>query len=339
MVQGHPKLLELADGAAADPEELQARLGEADQAWLTRGTRLDGFLRGETPAASGEDFGAVLTGWTRGAAAGLSAGAELLLRVVCGLEDDDRQPNVLEFVWPRVWERTGQAGPVPDPGGVLAELVARALVVEERDPESGVVVGWRVHPGVADAVRADTAPDVAAAVDDAAADGWLGAVADARIREADEQTGGWLVRAARSAAPYLLRRGRWADLGRVAEEVLARDLSVGAAAFLVPMLDVAVEATRGSGDLELELGRTMPPPWCAWTRSGGRRCCRGYWRRRWTASVMQAPPSWPVTWSTATGRGPLRHGAGSGRPEDRLLAAGRVRAVDPAGRPMALPAD
>ena len=44
---GHPKLLELADGAA-DTAELQARLAEADAAWLSRGTRLDLFLREDT---------------------------------------------------------------------------------------------------------------------------------------------------------------------------------------------------------------------------------------------------------------------------------------------------
>jgi tetratricopeptide (TPR) repeat protein len=111
---------------------------------------------------------------------------------------------------------------------------------------------------VADAVRADTDPDLAAAVDDAVADGWLGALADARRRETEEQTGAWLVRAARSAAPYLLRRGRWNDLDHVADHLLARDLSVGTAAGLAPMLAAAVEATRGSRDQELEfnLGRT-----------------------------------------------------------------------------------
>ncbi len=34
VVQGHPKLIELADGQAADPTALEARLDEADQAWL-----------------------------------------------------------------------------------------------------------------------------------------------------------------------------------------------------------------------------------------------------------------------------------------------------------------
>lgn len=99
-VQGHPKLLELADGAAADPARLRDQLDAADATWLARGTHLDGFLEGADSAASDGDFGAVLAGWTRSAAAGLSDEAALLLRVVCGLEDADRQPNVLEVVWP-----------------------------------------------------------------------------------------------------------------------------------------------------------------------------------------------------------------------------------------------
>jgi tetratricopeptide (TPR) repeat protein len=66
-----------------------------------------------------------------------------------------------------------------------------------------------------------------------------------------------VLRAARSAAPYLLRRERWNDLDFVAQQVLARDPGVSAAVVLAPMLQVAAEATRG-GDprLELNLGRT-----------------------------------------------------------------------------------
>ena len=39
MVQGHPKLIELADGQAADPDALRARLDEADQAWVGAGIK------------------------------------------------------------------------------------------------------------------------------------------------------------------------------------------------------------------------------------------------------------------------------------------------------------
>ena len=255
VVQGHPKLLELADGAAADPGELQARLADADAAWLARGTRLDGFLRDGAATASDADFGAVLAGWARSAAAGLPGDAGLLLRVVCGL--DDREPNVLDVVWPDVWERTGQAGSPPNVDAVVPALVVRALVAEERDPESGVVVGWRVHPGVADAVRADTDPALAGVVDEVAGDGWLGTLQAARAREAEERVGAWVVRAARSAAHLSAAPPPLGDLNLVAQEVLARDPGVGAAVVLAPMLQVAADATRGGDpERELSLGRT-----------------------------------------------------------------------------------
>ena len=157
VVQGHPKLLELADGAAVDPGRAAGPVGGSGprRGWLG-GRGWTGSCAATRTTASGEQFGAVLAEWTRSAAAGLPDAATLLLRVVCGLEDGDRAPNVLDVVWPRVWERTDQAGAVPDVAGVMPVLVARALVGEERDPGSGAVLGWRVHPGVADAVRADT---------------------------------------------------------------------------------------------------------------------------------------------------------------------------------------
>jgi tetratricopeptide (TPR) repeat protein len=259
VVQGHPKLLELADGAAVDPVELRSRLADADAAWLARGTRLDGFLREES-TASDDDFGAVLARWARSAAAGLPDEARLLLRVLCGLEDADRGPNVLEVVWRGVWKRTGRPGSppgsAPDVAALLPALTGRALVAQDRDLESGVVLRWRVHPGVADAVRADTDPGLAEVVDEVAGDAWLSTLRAARARETEGREGAWVLRAAGSAAPYLLRRGRWDDLGFVAQEVLARDPGVSAAAVLAPMLQVAAEATRG-GDPRLEpnLGR------------------------------------------------------------------------------------
>lgn len=256
-VQGHPKLLELADAAAADPAALRSRLAAAETAWLERGTRLDGFLRGEAPAASDTDYGAVLGAWTRSAASGLSEPARVLLRVVCGVEDADRSPNVLAVVWPAVWQRSGQVGGVLDLNAVMPALVAGALVAEEQDLASGEVVAWRVHPGVADAVRAETDPELTEVIDDVAGDAWLGTLHGARAREAAEGEGAWVMRAALSAAPYLLRRQRWDELDFVAGEALIRDPGVGLTVRLAPMLAAAVEAVRGR-DLgrQLNVGRT-----------------------------------------------------------------------------------
>jgi hypothetical protein len=68
VVQGHPKLIELADGRANEPAALTARLDEADQAWLSQGSRLEPFLAGGDPAAADDDYLTVLQGWARSTA-------------------------------------------------------------------------------------------------------------------------------------------------------------------------------------------------------------------------------------------------------------------------------
>jgi hypothetical protein len=61
VAQGHPKLLELANGQAAHPERLADLIAEGDQAWRERGGLPDGFFTtGETAAAPG-DYLPVLT--------------------------------------------------------------------------------------------------------------------------------------------------------------------------------------------------------------------------------------------------------------------------------------
>jgi hypothetical protein len=66
VVQGHPKLLELADAEAADPQQLRERLAEADQALPGQAGRLGAFFaRGESQLAP-EQLLKVLDGWTRG---------------------------------------------------------------------------------------------------------------------------------------------------------------------------------------------------------------------------------------------------------------------------------
>ncbi len=253
MVQGHPKLLELADGVAADPEALSAQLDAADRVWLDRGTGPQAFPGDGEPGGSDSDYAAVLAGWARSATAQLPPEALLLLQLICGLEEADRGRAVLATVWPLLWEESGRPVPAPAIESVLPILTQRALLAPDTGPDA-TITGWRVHPGVADTTRTDTDPGLAELVDTIVGNAWLATLHDARHRET-EQLGGRLLRAARSAAPYLLRRHRWADLDTVAVEVLARDRSVGAAAGLAPLLEIAAAATRGT-DQELALART-----------------------------------------------------------------------------------
>ncbi|MDQ2707394.1 MAG: CHAT domain-containing protein [Actinomycetota bacterium] len=255
VVQGHPKLIELADGHAHDPAALATRLAEADRSWLSLGTRLEPFLATGESAATDTDYLTVLQGWTRATTRALSADAATLFGFLCWVEEDDRMRFILDGNWADLWRRLDRPGEPADLDTALAPLTEQALVAAETDPDTGQVVRLRVHPGVADTGRAASTPEFAAAVDTELGDYWLYNLRHALQHEHDQEMG-WLVgRAARSAAPYLLRQHRWNDLDTAAEQLLHRDSSSATAAALLPMLAAAVQATHNT-EHELNLGRT-----------------------------------------------------------------------------------
>ena len=88
VVQGHPKLLELADAAAADRGRLDAQLAAAEEAAAGQG--LEAFFRDGASALDPEQFLDALTGWTTTALAVLSPEARLMAEFVACLEDGDR---------------------------------------------------------------------------------------------------------------------------------------------------------------------------------------------------------------------------------------------------------
>ncbi len=255
VVQGHPKLIELADGQAAAPDRLAARLEEADRTWLSTGTRLDAFLdRGES-AATDLDYLRVLQGWTRATATTLPDDAVTLFGLLCCVEEDDRVRPVVQMVWPQLWEQLQRPGKPPDLDTALAPLQAAALVAADHDPGTGQASAFRLHPGVADTGRSSAGDRFTTVVDSLLGDLWLTQLDLGREGERERDTGWLVLRAARSAAPYLARRHRWADLDTAAHQLLARDSSAAPAALLLPMLATATEANRDT-DLELNLGRT-----------------------------------------------------------------------------------
>jgi hypothetical protein len=252
VVQGHPKLIELANGHAADPDTLTTRLDQADHTWLARGTRLDAFLASGEPTAAAADYLSVLNGWTRAAAAALPPDAAVLFGFLCCLEEDDREHQVVEANWADLWRRLGQPGEPPDPDTLLAPLLAQALVAVDTDPDTGRPARYRIHPGIAETGRASAGADFASAVDTETGAYWLALLRHARDNEHEQL--GWLVlRAARAAGPYLLRQHDWNNLNWAAEQALGRDSTPGAAAALLPLLAAAAEATTDA-DTELRLG-------------------------------------------------------------------------------------
>ncbi|MGW1985420.1 CHAT domain-containing protein [Streptomyces collinus] len=251
VVQGHPKLIELADGQAADPEALAARLDEIDTTWLTRGIRLQDFLDTGSPQASDQDYYQVLSTWTRAAAERLPAASGVLFTLLAGLEDSDRTSAVLSTVWPILWPKLGHTDSAPPIEAAVGPLVEQALVSAERVSDSKTLVRYRIHPGVAETARSHTPPETNLLVDSYAAQLWQ-VVLEAGLEREREGMGEMILHAAKAAAPYLARAKNWGTLVDVLDEVLIRDLSPDTASALLPFLRAAADATAG-GDAQLEV--------------------------------------------------------------------------------------
>ncbi|MEI7868789.1 MAG: CHAT domain-containing protein [Candidatus Methylumidiphilus sp.] len=106
-VQGHPKLLELADGLAADRNKLAERVKAAELELAGQGEVLDAFFavglpkEGETRRTD-QDFMRELQAWTAGVSALLTPAARLLFQVLCNLEAVDRKRVILDSVWKHI---------------------------------------------------------------------------------------------------------------------------------------------------------------------------------------------------------------------------------------------
>ncbi len=245
LVQGHPKLLELADAAAADRTRLTSQLAAAEAA--VDGAALTAFLATGDTVLDAAQFLQTLTAWTTDATATLPAPARLLLQALCRIEETDRDSVTLDGNWADLWRRLDQSGDPLPLAEAVAPLVAAALVAA--DPSNPVdvkaPVRYRIHPGIAEAVHVATPEQVTAAVDAELA-AWWTAVARWGIEQerAGQDTGQIVVRAGLAAAPYLLRQHDWNTAGRLLEQAWMRDSSspIIAHAVLAPLRRIA-EAT------------------------------------------------------------------------------------------------
>jgi hypothetical protein len=147
IAQGHPKLLELADGQAARPDRLAALVTAGDQAWRDKGGVPSGFFTttGGHPStaeggadsttstaggdtASAADYWHVLAAWTTSVADRLTPGERDLFWFLCCLEEGDREWAVLASIWARLWARLGRDSAPPELDAALATLAAATLI-------------------------------------------------------------------------------------------------------------------------------------------------------------------------------------------------------------------
>jgi hypothetical protein len=227
VVQGHPKLLEFANAAAIDPAALTAQLETAGRTARAHGAMLTTFFQQGASELDIGQFLAVLAEWTNGALARLPDPARSLAQLLACMEDDDRTSTVIELAWPGFWGHM-HGGIVPSFSDVVRPLVTAAVVdVEPRAPtENGVPRRYRLHPEVAETIRDATEDTVRQLVDQFLA-GILWEVCKA-ARLAEERglpASNEAVRAAFSAAPYLIRLQEWTALGFLMDTAIRRDHS------------------------------------------------------------------------------------------------------------------
>jgi hypothetical protein len=259
VVQGHPKLMELADAAAADRDRLDAQLAAGEAA----GSGLDAFFRAGTSTLEPEQFLDALTMWTVGALGSLPTEARLMAEFLAFLEDSDRISYVIDAVWANLWRRLDQPDDAPAPGPLLNVLAGAALIEadlvlvpdapnqpgqqivegDQSSVESGAdLYAYRMHPVVAAAITGVAGPGPREAADYELAAYWSTVFDWARTRRGGEDSG-LVVQAGFAAAPYLLRREDWNTAGFLLEQATARDRSPGTVQAALPSLRRIADAT------------------------------------------------------------------------------------------------
>jgi tetratricopeptide (TPR) repeat protein len=246
VAQGHPKLLELANGHAADPPALSMLVDSADQAWARAGGIPDGFFTSGEPTARDTDYIRVLREWTRLTVAGLPQEARTFFTFACSVEEADRSTGVITSNWADIWPRLGLSGDPPDGARLMALLEARALVAIEPHP-SGQLAWCQIHPVVAATTREHADPAIQSAADEVMADGWIQNIRIGLNGYRNlPQIITLVIRAGQAALPYLLRRRDWKTAIDALQLVLVNERSRGTADWLLPTVRALVQATTGT---------------------------------------------------------------------------------------------
>ena len=241
IAHGHPQLLELADGQAADPGRLQTLVQAGEQAWKQAGGLPEGFFTTGEPDAADEDYLHVLAAWTRSVTDSLQPAERDLFWFLCCLEEPDRIAHVAQATWPHAHTRLNRAGSPPHSAEAIDILSACGLITDPSSPRQP----HEIHPAIAAAGRAQADGSFQHATDTELAAYWGMVAFQAGDEEERSLAGGAMIRAGISAAPYLLRLGHWKEAASFLEAALYRDLSGRSAIALWPILTKVAEAAAG----------------------------------------------------------------------------------------------
>jgi tetratricopeptide (TPR) repeat protein len=234
--RGHPKLLELAEGQAADPVQLGQLLEAAGAAWTHDGLP-DGFFAAGEAGATG-DYPRILAFWTRAVADRLAPGERDLFWFLCCLEEGDRERFVLDHDWARLSRRLGRECLPPDLNQALAAIAARGLVAIQGTAIQGEnEESFTIHPLVAAAGRAQAGEPFLAAADTEVAAYWelvFQALSgdDDEIRSTVAQ-----VHAGLAAVPYLIRQEQWERASYLLDWAFALNPSRANAVAMLPAIE------------------------------------------------------------------------------------------------------
>jgi hypothetical protein len=254
VVQGHPKLLELADAAAADPDTLTVHLDAAENAAGGAG-RLAAFLTHGDSALDPKGFLTVLEGWTNSTLDTLPESARTLMQALCAIEDDDRISAIIEWVWPELWRVLYPDTDLPDLDQTIGLLAAAALIHPEPSPtiSSETPMRYRIHPGIAGTVYATTPDTFITATRQTMAGFWHAVFKQATGGRAGENTS-VVVRAGLAAAPYLLAMHSYSTASMLLEHAVIRDDTPATVHAALPHLRHIVGATDRTADIGILAG-------------------------------------------------------------------------------------
>jgi hypothetical protein len=234
IAQGHPKLLELADGQAAHPERLATLVEAGDREWRKLGGLPGGFFTAGETTASGDDYLQLLATWTKAVTGTLTPDEREVFWFLCCLEEGDRDGAVVKLTWPVMRGKLARDEPLPELGTVLAAIAASGLA-SARIGTGDEDDDYLLHPAVAAAGRAQAGKAFQDAVDAELAPFWTAMYQSASGGAPGRTVNtGLLVHAGLAAVPYLVRQELWLDAATLLDDAFLRNPSRSNATTMLP---------------------------------------------------------------------------------------------------------